>query len=47
MTLRRVTEFILPVSPRKFYQKLSGVYGEATPLTGSRIKSGMTWYGGE
>jgi hypothetical protein len=45
MILRRVTEFILPVSPRKFYQKSSGGHGEATPHTGSRIKSGMTQSG--
>ncbi len=45
MILRRVTEFILPVSPRKFHQKSSGVHGEATPHTGSRIKSGMTQSG--
>jgi hypothetical protein len=44
MILRRVTEFILPVSPRKPF-RLSGVYDEATPHTGSRIKSGMTQNG--
>ncbi len=42
MTLHLITEIILSVSPRKFYQKLSGAYSEFESYTESRIKSGMT-----
>ncbi len=42
MTLRRLPASTLCVSPRKFHQKLSGVYSECEPHNGSRITSGTT-----